>query len=152
MRDRLSTRLWILVSLFVSFETKAAYNSQDIMNYANSEQTLFQISDWISSPKGYKAESPLMWFSFIVGENVSQISSPYINPKQKREAQARCESLASHILKPSTEQTIQLAKVIHRATQFHIPRSISMNSVRFDIAPTMEGVYVKLICTFSKLP
>ncbi len=147
----LMIRLFILASLFVSTGAGATYNAASIMREADSQKMLFQVSGWSMVTEGHKAQSPLMWFSLIVGPKATVVTSPYINIKQKRDAQTRCEALASHILKPNNEQEIELANVIRRSTQFHMPRSIDMNGVRFDIAPTMEGVYVKLICTYSDI-
>jgi len=140
----------VLFVLLLCQSAMAAYDSDRIKQVVTEQHELFQVSGWTQTEQGWLAQSSLPLFNLIVGNEQTRLVSPYINPPQKKSAQSRCNVLARTVLQPANdEQLMQLEQVIRRATQYHVIKNLEMNGARFHIAPTMEGVYVKLICTVS---
>ena len=93
-------RILGLVVLLIPQAALSNYDPEKIKTTISNEQELFPISSWQqdAATASWVATSTQKWLSIRVGQNQTEIVSPYINAKQIAAAKARCLTVASSVV------------------------------------------------------
>lgn len=146
----LSLRILSFTLLFLPEIALSNYDPEKIKETISNNQELFAVSDWQqgADKTSWIATSTQKWLSITVGQDRTEIASPFINAKQITAAKARCLSLAKTGLQlESEEEHKKIMKLIKNASQHYRPKFLKKNNARFEVAPKVVGAFVKLFCT-----
>ncbi len=151
MFSKLSVVFLLLITPLTSW---SAYDSAKIKNGLSENNRLFLIDSWNKSAHKptWAAATQIKLGSIEVGDDQTEISSPYINFKQKNIAKERCNALAQIALAPaSNEEKKQITATINASTVRHIIKYVDFKGLRFEIEPIMRGVFVRLHCRIKPI-
>lgn len=146
--------LTIFTLFFLSMNSWAAYDPEKIMQGLSQNKALFLIDTWAKTDNTstWIAQTQIKLGSISVDNIKTELSSPYINFKQKNLAKERCNALANIAISPeSVADKKKITDTINASTVRHIIKYTDINTQRFEIEPIMKGVFVKLHCRIKPL-